>query len=525
MATPTLLSERVGVAQELLKRAERLNGAEGRDKLCGKLRSELKFLKRIAGAAHVKGAHVKGAHVHSSNLTHLSAVVQSAESLQNVVSLLRVYNYFINETKRSLTVDVVADGGLLWVKAVGRKAEALHAVWEGRGQFGDRSVIGQAAEFLLAAAQHPLHYTHPRVLFAFFNGVSVPIATELQRMGVEVSGELIPTATEEEEESEEEEPEEEGREQNSVESSEQDLDQDQRFDQSLDQAAAFVPPTALTPSSVLALPTQRSLEELLQFYNSDQDQDYEDSDPDLDSDSEQDTPRPLTSLDRSLSSLLPMPPPLPPPQCDLVNLDVSTLLSLVSSLTHGGCGLMFREAVLTEQAASERTAPVLPLLHSFMSGKCLMASSSAVSDFREILRTLGGAKEKERAESLLKRVTVVTDQPSPRSLALKPSAAISPRSIAIFGTGDAHHAVTMTANRKFVRAAANQGVHYSVFIHEPRALTEGKEWRATPVSGLNQDLKPKPETNQNLKPNSEKNQDHKPNPETNINPEPNLNQD
>ncbi|KAK7877619.1 hypothetical protein WMY93_031631 [Mugilogobius chulae] len=184
MATQAVLSERVSLAEQLLQRAERLIGADGKVKLCNKLRSELKFLRRIQSdasahvkSAHVKSAHVKGAHVNSSNLTQLAAVVQSAESLQSVVALLRVYTFTDEQqNKKNLTVDVVADGGLLWVKAVGRKAEALHAVWQGRGQFGDRSVIGQAEEFLLAASQHPLHYTCPRILFAFYNGVSKPMA-------------------------------------------------------------------------------------------------------------------------------------------------------------------------------------------------------------------------------------------------------------------------------------------------------------------------------------------------------------
>lgn len=76
---------------------------------------------------------------------------------------------------------------------------------------------------------------------------------------------------------------------------------------------------------------------------------------------------------------------------------------------------------------------------------------------------------------------MVDDQPSERTLHLTPSAKINRRSLMIFGTGDWLRAVTMTANSRFVRAAANQGVRYSVFIHQPRALTEGKEWRATPV--------------------------------------------
>lgn len=251
-----------------------------------------------------------------------------------------------------------------------------------------------------------------------------------------------------------------------------DLDQslNQDHSQSLDQAEGFTDTT-----------------ELLQFYqDSDQDSN-QDSDQDLDQDSDQESDQdsdlhPLTRLDRSLVLSRPcFPPPAAPPACPRVNLDISTLLSLVSSLTHGGCGLVFKEVVLTEQAADERRAPVLPILEEFMAGKELLACAAAVGDFETILRTLGGAREKERAQRLLKRVTVVMDQPSERTLALTPSAAVTPRSIAIFGTGDQLQAVTMTANRKFVRAAANQGVHYSVFIHEPRALTEGKEWRATPV--------------------------------------------
>jgi len=50
----------------------------------------------------------------------------------------------------------------------------------------------------------------------------------------------------------------------------------------------------------------------------------------------------------------------------------------------------------------------------------------------------------------------------------------------IFGTGDSERAVTVTANVGFVRAAAQAGVQYSVFLHEARALTEIKETRRRP---------------------------------------------
>lgn len=170
-----------------------------------------------------------------------------------------------------------------------------------------------------------------------------------------------------------------------------------------------------------------------------------------------------------------------PLSCLRVNLDITTLISCVSSLSHGGCFFSFREGVLTEQAAQERLSPVLPQLRAFMEGKQLFACSAAVTDFRLILETLGGPGEKQRGEQLLRSLTLMEDQPSQRSLNLTLSHKVTQRSVSIFGTGDSLRAVTMTANGRFVRAAANQGVRYNVFMHQPRALTEGKEWRATPL--------------------------------------------
>jgi hypothetical protein len=80
---------------------------------------------------------------------------------------------------------------------------------------------------------------------------------------------------------------------------------------------------------------------------------------------------------------------------------------------------------------------------------------------------------------LIKRISVVPDQPSERALKLVTSSKINSRSLTIFGTGDTLKAITMTANSGFVRAANNQGVKFSVFIHQPRALTESKEALAT----------------------------------------------
>ena len=52
-----------------------------------------------------------------------------------------------------------------------------------------------------------------------------------------------------------------------------------------------------------------------------------------------------------------------------VNLDITTLISLVSNACHGRCNFIFREHILSEQAAQERQSPLLPKLHAFFKGE------------------------------------------------------------------------------------------------------------------------------------------------------------
>jgi hypothetical protein len=51
-----------------------------------------------------------------------------------------------------------------------------------------------------------------------------------------------------------------------------------------------------------------------------------------------------------------------------VNLDITTMITLVSSITHGGCNFIFREKILSLQAKEERESPVLPELQKYLKG-------------------------------------------------------------------------------------------------------------------------------------------------------------
>ncbi|NWH40701.1 CG025 protein, partial [Chloropsis hardwickii] len=411
MSVQSLLCERIAVAKDLIKRAEALSKSrerriEGGGKLCSKLKAELNFLHKVeAGKVAIKESHLQ-----STNLTHLQAIIQSAENLEDVVSVLHVFAYEDRfGDKQTLVVDVVANGGHMWVRAIGRKAEALHNIWLGRGQYGDKSVIEQAEAFLQASHQQPVEYSNPHIIFAFYNSVSSPMAERLKEMGISVRGDVVAV-------------------------------------------------NSLVPSAKNEhLNTSESDEEgpeLLQ----------------------------VTRVDReNLVARIAFPTQIKVNVCNRVNLDITTLITYVSALSYGGCYFVFKEKVLTEQAAQERRERVLPQLKEFMEGKELFACESAVRDFQSILEMLGGPGEKERAALLVKRINVVPDQPSDRALGLVSSSKINSRSLAIFGTGDTLKAITMTANSGFVRAAANQGVRFSVFVHQPRALTESKESFATPL--------------------------------------------
>ncbi|KAJ8272736.1 hypothetical protein GJAV_G00092850 [Gymnothorax javanicus] len=430
MATQSMLQDRIRVAQDLLERVEQLcgqqpRGVEGRAKLCSKLRAELKFLQKVEAGKVV----IKESHLQSTNLTHLKAIVESAESLEEVVSLLHVFAYEgPGGHKQTLVVDVVANGGHTWVKAIGRKAEALHNIWLGRGQYGDKSVVRQAEDYLLASRQQTVQYSNPHIIFAFYNGVSSPMADRLREMGISVRGDIVAV------------------------------------------------------NSVVGADEGGAREEGSEEEDDDDSSCGEGDEEEQEDEDDEDEEAIHTRVDRTtVVESLAFPTEVKVDVCKRANLDITTLITYVSSLSHGNCHYTFREQVLTEQAAQERQEKVLPKLEEFMQGKELFACQSAVHDFRVILDTLGGPGEKARAEQLLSRLKVVPDNPSERTQRLVTSSKVNRRSLTIFGTGDSLRAVTMTANSGFVRAAANQGVRYTVFIHQPRALTEGKEWRATPI--------------------------------------------
>lgn len=167
-----------------------------------------------------------------------------------------------------------------------------------------------------------------------------------------------------------------------------------------------------------------------------------------------------------------------------LNLDITTLLAYVSSLTNNklpaGKNWQFAEPILTEQAQWEQRNPVKPLLDAMFQNRRLICCRTAVNSFKEIVDLLGGPGEKQRTDEFLLRLEIMDDLPLDEfppdfEETLNIGGKIKPRSLQIFAFGIAHKAVTVTSNEGFIRSARMKGIEVPVFVHEARALTEEKE--------------------------------------------------
>ncbi len=87
-----------------------------------------------------------------------------------------------------------------------------------------------------------------------------------------------------------------------------------------------------------------------------------------------------------------------------VNLDVSTLLAMVSDLSNGYHGYEFDKEYLNQQAEQEEKCQVVPTIEEFLKGKELFVCQTAYDSFLNIINTVGGRRERERSKLLEKRV-------------------------------------------------------------------------------------------------------------------------
>lgn len=164
------------------------------------------------------------------------------------------------------------------------------------------------------------------------------------------------------------------------------------------------------------------------------------------SDSEKDLDMDLQSLNTSILST----------EIRLLNLDVSALLAYVTNMANGYNNYVYREPLLTQQAEMERKRPIKPILENLFRDKELVVCRTAYNNFMNIIDVIGGSKETQRAQELLKKVRIVDDVTDGRIMELRLGGKIKDRSRIIFATGESMKSITVSANEGFVRAARMQ---------------------------------------------------------------------
>ena len=382
------LESMISESDDLLKRARKLRHLPGASKLERKIRSELKCLLKFKNQPPSSLEN----HLKSTNLTNLRAVLRTVENSPDVVCILSTFYYELDEVGDQLVVDAVVTGGYKWIKVVARKPLAIHRIFEGEGQYGDKDIVAVARDYIAASDQNPINYEPPNICFLFPRGLTQTVYDALKVTGVYTIGKILPD------------------------------------------------------------PDYENIDEWNQLQNESN----------------------LNDITKLLSDFT--------IRCTRVNLDITSMIVLTSNITNGNCRYAFKEDILTKQAAEEADDPALPQLETYLEGKEIICCQTAYDNFQEILRTVGGPLEKERADELFQRVKLVPDDPAFYAMELEESASIKERSKIIFGTGESCQAITTTANTAFVRAAVNQGIKFSAYFHPSRALTEQKQQKATPLN-------------------------------------------
>ncbi|XP_022152808.1 UPF0415 protein C7orf25 homolog isoform X2 [Momordica charantia] len=169
---------------------------------------------------------------------------------------------------------------------------------------------------------------------------------------------------------------------------------------------------------------------------------------------------------------------------DLINLDTTALIALVSGISNGCVAKLLAtpESELRRkyksnydfvigQVMSEIQKPILVELSSLLSGKRGIICQSVHSEFKELVTMCGGPNEKSRANHLLKHIMVVPDRASKRMTCLPTTRKLALKNKVVFGTGDYWNAPTLSANMSFVRAVSQTGMSLFTYEHRPRALT------------------------------------------------------
>ena len=99
--------------------------------------------------------------VKCSNLTAFEHLVKALPRYQNPQYILHPIRN--NLLRTSLRIDLVADNGGTWIKTIARNAESIIDTIEGRGEYGAKSILDHADDYLAVSKENFYMFNHPKV--------------------------------------------------------------------------------------------------------------------------------------------------------------------------------------------------------------------------------------------------------------------------------------------------------------------------------------------------------------------------
>lgn len=106
---------------------------------------------------------IKKEHLQCSNLTHFAALIDTLGTVNGIQSVNKVFTV----DDRKITVDIVCENGLSWVKVVARNPKSITQICMGNTNYGVRSILDQAEDFLDCAQSYPCLFQTPKVFDPF----------------------------------------------------------------------------------------------------------------------------------------------------------------------------------------------------------------------------------------------------------------------------------------------------------------------------------------------------------------------
>ncbi|KAJ8913864.1 hypothetical protein NQ315_003773 [Exocentrus adspersus] len=179
---------KIKFGESLIKCINEFKDINGSPKLRRKINQEVTFLKKA-----VRSNTLKNEYLQCSNLTHYAAVI---DVLQQLVKKCQAVNKVFILNNKKITVDIISNDGLTWIKVIARNPKALSQICMGNTNYGVRSVIDQAQEFAECAKLYPCLFQIPKIIFIFKNGVDNDVAKSIESYGVIVKDTKLDDSTE-----------------------------------------------------------------------------------------------------------------------------------------------------------------------------------------------------------------------------------------------------------------------------------------------------------------------------------------